>query len=196
MRKVLLIIQREYIVRVRTKAFVIFTVLMPLLVGMVVVLPSKLMMQSGGIKHIVIVAADSTLANSMKSELLASRASVDDEVLQTDRKRSEKPEFDVSVQSAPTEALRQQLLTQVRDGDLDGLAWIDADAARTRKGIYYSRNAGDFIEASLVSRALRFALSERQLAEHGFSPEAAKTLLGPVALDSVHIDRQGANRSN
>ena len=33
MRKVLLIIQREYLVRVRTKAFVFFTVLMPLLVG-------------------------------------------------------------------------------------------------------------------------------------------------------------------
>ena len=66
----------------------------------------------------------------------------------------------------------------------------------TRKGIYYSRNASDFIEASLVSRALRFALSERQLADHGFSPAQAKTLLGPVALDSVHIDRQGANKSN
>ncbi len=64
------------------------------------------------------------------------------------------------------------------------------------KAAYYSRNAGDFIEASLVSRALRFALSERQLTDHGFSPEAAKTLLGPVALDSVHIDRQGANQSN
>ena len=38
MRKVLLIIRREYLVRVRTKAFVFFTVLMPLLVGTVVVL--------------------------------------------------------------------------------------------------------------------------------------------------------------
>ncbi len=196
MRKVLLIIQREYIVRVRTKAFLIFTVLMPLLVGSVVVLPSKLMMQSGGARRIVIVAADSTLANAMKSELSASRASADGEVLQPDRKRSENPEFNVSVQTAPTEALREQLIARVRDGELDGFAWIEADAARSRKGTYYSRNAGDFIEASLVSRALRFAISEGQLAEHGFSPEAAKTLLGPVALDSVHVDRQGANRSN
>ncbi len=197
MRKVLLIIQREYIVRVRTKAFVIFTVLMPLLVGMVVVVPSKLMMQSGGIKHIAIVAADSTLANVMKSELAASHASVDGETLQAERKKSErKTEFDVSVQSPPTEALRRELISRVRDGNLDGFAWIAADASSTRKGIYYSRNAGDFIEAALVSRALRLALSEHQLAEHGFSPEEAKTLLGPVALDSVHIDRQGANRSN
>jgi ABC-2 type transport system permease protein len=196
MRKVLLIIRREYIVRVCTKAFVIFTVLMPLLVGAVVVLPSKLMMQSGGIRHIVIVAADSTLANAMKSELVASRVSIDDEAGPAEKKKSDTPEFDVSVQTAPTEALRRQLISRVRDGKLDGFAWIEADAASTRKAVYYSRNAGDFIEASLVSRALRFALSERQLAEHGFSAAEAKTLLGPVALDSVHIDRQGTNQSN
>jgi len=197
MRKILLIIRREYIVRVRTKAFVIFTMLMPLLVGVVVVLPSKLlMMQSGGTKHIVIVAADGTLANAMKSELSASSASVDDEAVPADRKKPGKPEFDVSVRTAPTEALRQQLTTQVRDGKLDGFAWIEADAVSTRRAIYYSRNAGDFIEASLVSRALRFALSERQLADHGFSAAETKSLLGPVALDSVHIDRQGANQSN
>lgn len=196
MRKLWLILQREYVVRVRTKAFVIFTVLMPLLVGAVVVVPSKLMMQSGGTKQIVIVAADSTLANAMKSELSESRTSIDDEGLPAQTKKSEKPEFEVSIQSAPTEALRRQLIGAVRDGKLDGFAWIEADAPSTRKGIYYSRNAGDFIEASLVSRALRFALSERQLTDRGFSPEAAKTLLGPVALDSVHIDRQGANQSN
>jgi ABC-2 type transport system permease protein len=196
MHKVWLIIRREYIVRVRTKAFVIFTVLMPLLMGAVVVLPSKLMMQGGGTKHIVIVAADAGLANAMKSELSASHVSVDDDAVPADTKPINKPDFDVSVQTTPTEALRQQLTTQVRDGKLDGFAWIEPDAVSTRKGTYYSRNAGDFIEASLVSRALRFALSQRQLADHGFSAAAAKTLLGPVALDSVHIDREGANRSN
>src|SRR5208282_4078732 len=75
-------------------------------------------------------------------------------------------------------------------------AWIDPDAATTRKGTYYSRNASDFIEASLVSRALRMALSQRQLIEHGFSPDQAKTLLGPVHVDTVCIDKQGANKSN
>ena len=51
MRNLMLIIGREYLVRVRTRAFLIFTVLMPLLVGGVVVLPSKLMMQSGGARQ-------------------------------------------------------------------------------------------------------------------------------------------------
>jgi ABC-2 type transport system permease protein len=52
------------------------------------------------------------------------------------------------------------------------------------------------MDATLVSRALRFALSERELAGHGFSPDEAKKLLGPVDVDTVHIDKEGSNKSN
>jgi ABC-2 type transport system permease protein len=198
MRNVLLIIQREYLVRVRTKAFLIFTVLMPLLVGAVVVLPSHYMLHASGTgtRHIVIAAADDVLANSIKDQLVTiSRASDAEDLTQGDRKRS-RPVFNIGVEGPPSEALRQQLIAEVRDGTLDGFAWIEADAAATRKGVYYSRGASDFIEGSLVSRALRLALGARQLADHGFSPAQAKALLGPVNVDTVHIDRHGANKSN
>ena len=196
MHKVLLILRREYLVRVRTKAFVIFTVLMPLLIGAAFLLPSKLMLQTSGTKHIVIVAADRALANSIKTELAGSHAADDDDAAPPETKKSSRPEFDVSVETAPSEDLRQRLTAQVRAGTLDGFAWMQADVATTRKGLYYSRNASDFIEAQLVSRAFRFALSERELAGHGFSAAEAKTLLGPVAVDTVRIDKQGANKSN
>ena len=196
MRNVLLIIQREYLVRVRTKAFLFFTVLMPLLVGTVVVLPSQFMLRASGTRHIVIVAADSALANSIKNQLTALRAADENDPVQSNGRKINKPDFDVSVEAPLSEALRQQLTTEVRDGSLDGFAWIEADAVTTRKGTYYSRNASDFVEASLVSRALRLAVSGQQLADHGFSPSQAKTLLGPVDLDTVHIDRHGANKSS
>jgi ABC-2 type transport system permease protein len=196
MRKVLLIIRREYLVRVRTTAFLIFTVLTPLFFGAMLVLPGKLMMRSSGTRHIVIVAADRVLADAMKAELAGSRVSDDDEEQPKGGRTAAKQDFEVSVQTVPTEALRQQLTTQIRDGNLDGFAWIDADAVRTRKGIYYSRNASDFIEASLVSRSLRLALSRRQLADRGFSAAETKALLGPVAVDTVRVDNQGVNKSN
>ena len=197
MRKVFLIIKREYIVRVRTKAFLIFTVLMPLFVGAAVVLPSRLMLSSNGTRHLVIVAADRSLANSMKTALITPRTSEEEEAaLQTGAKKSLRPDFDVTVETPPSEELRRALTTQLREGSLDGFAWIDADAVTTRKGIYYSRNSSDFVDASLVSRALRYALSGRQLAEHGISPAQAKVLLGPVDVDTVHVNRHGANKSN
>ncbi len=194
MRNLFLIIRREYLVRVRTKAFLMFTVLMPLLIGGAVVLPSRLMIHAAGTKHIMIVAADGALANSMKSELASSRASDDDDASQ--EKKQAKPDYDVDVQTAPSENLRERLTTQVRDGGLDGFAWIEPDVETTRKATFYSRNAGDFIEATMVNRALRFSLCERQLAEKGLSPAQAKTLLSPVNLDTVHIDKQGSNKSN
>jgi ABC-2 type transport system permease protein len=196
MHKVLLIIQREYLVRVRTKAFLIFTLLMPLFVGGVIVLPGRLMMHSSGTKHIVIVSADTVLANSMEVELSSARSFDDDEAPPTHTRKPGKPAFDISVLTTPTEALRQQLTTQVRDGNLDGFTWIDPDAISSRKATYYSRTAGDFIEVSLIGRALRSALSQRELASHGFSPEQAKILLGPVNVDTVHIDKLGSNRSS
>lgn len=197
MHKLFLIIRREYLVRVRTKAFLMFTVLTPLLLGSALVLPTKLMMNSSGTKQIIIVAADAELANAVKSELAASHVAEEDEGSgKRSRRQAARPEFDVSVETKPTEALRQQLTAQIRDGNLDGFAWIEADADTTRKGTYYSRHASDFIESSLVSRALRIALSQRQLAKHGFSAAEAKSLLSPVDLDTVHIDKQGANKSN
>jgi ABC-2 type transport system permease protein len=196
MRNVLLIIRREYLVRVRTKAFMFFTVLMPLLVGAVVVLPSQFMLRASSTRHIVIAAADRELADSVKNQLTVLRASGEDDPMQNDGGKKNQQDFEVSVETPLSEALRQQLIGEVRNGNLDGFAWIEPDAVATRKGIYYSRGTSDFMEASLVSRALRLALSGRQLADHGFSLSQAKTLLGPVHVDTVHIDRHGANKSN
>ena len=100
MRNVLLIIRREYLVRVRTKAFLIFTVLMPLLVGTVVVLPSQFMMRASGTRHIVIVAADSALANSVKNQLIALRAADENDPAQSDGRKINKPELQRQRRSA------------------------------------------------------------------------------------------------
>jgi ABC-2 type transport system permease protein len=205
MRKMLLIIQREYLVRVRTKAFILFTILMPLFIGVAFLLPSKLMFQGSTTKRIVIVASDLTLANDIKSELAASHVADEDDTAPPQGIQAPgsakptaelHPDFEVSVETSPTEALRNSLTTRVRKGSIDGFFWVDSDAATSRKGTYYSRNASDFIQGSLVSRALRMALSERQLAGHGFSPAQAKSLLGPVHVDTVRVDKQGASQSN
>jgi ABC-2 type transport system permease protein len=205
MRKVLLIIQREYLVRVRTKAFILFTLLMPLFISVAFLLPSKLMFQGSATRRIVIVASDSSLANDIKAELSAFHVTDEDDGAPPPNIGTQgsaraaavlRPDFDVSIETSPTEALRQRLTDQVRRGGIDGFFWIDADAVTSRKGTYYSRNASDFIQGSLVARALRMALSERQLAGHGFSPAQAKNLLGPVHVDSVRIDKQGASASN
>jgi ABC-2 type transport system permease protein len=197
MRNILLILRREYIVRVRTKAFLIFTVLMPLFIGGMIVIPAQLAMKSSGLKRVVIVSSDAAFANSVKAELANSHLQDDDADAQSvNGGKRRQAEFDVTVEAAPSEALRQQLFSRVRRRSIDSFAWLEPDTPTTRKCTYYSRNSGDFVESSLFSRALRRAISQRELAAHGFSPEQAKTLLSPVDVDTVHIDKEGTNRSN
>ncbi len=195
MRNVLLIIRREYLVRVRTKAFIIFTVLMPLFMGGLIFLPGQFMTSGSETRHVVIVSADPVLTGLVQTELAASRNVGDEDEAQVTKKNN-RPDFEVSVATVPTEELRHQLIRKIRDGELDGVAWIDDDAVTTRKCTYYSRNVTDFVESSMVSRALRFALSQRQMSERGFSGAQSKVLLSQIDLDTVHINRSGANRSN
>ena len=66
----------------------------------------------------------------------------------------------------------------------------------TRKGLYYSRNASDFIEAQLVSAPSGSRSASASSPGMVFPPAQAKTLLGPVTVDTVRIDKEGANKSN
>ena len=162
MRKLMLIIGREYLVRVRTRAFLIFTLLMPLFVGGVVVIPSKLMSRGPSVRRVAVVAADPVLGGAVRAELAASRFSGEEIGAET-AESGNQPQFEVSLQGPPTEVLRQQLTAELRRGHLDSVVWIDANATTTRKVTYYSRSVGDFVANALVGRALRMALSQRQL---------------------------------
>jgi ABC-2 type transport system permease protein len=78
MRNTWLIIKREYLERVRTRAFLIFTVLMPMFIAGVVVIPSKLMtMKSGSTRSIAVVAPTAQIASEIKSQLETSEQPTD-----------------------------------------------------------------------------------------------------------------------
>jgi ABC-2 type transport system permease protein len=197
MRNLFLIIGREYLIRVRTRAFLLFTVLMPLFVGGVVILPSKLMSRPPSTRRVVVVSSDPALGNAVRAELFASHFS-GEEIGPEPREsgNSPRPEFEVNVQGTPGEALRQQLTAELRHGHLDGVVWMDSDAVTNRKVTYYSRNVSDVIAISLVGRAVRMALGQRQLTDHGLTPAQVKTLFSPVSVDAVRVDKQGASPTN
>ena len=72
MHKVWLIVHREYLERIRSKTFLVFTLLMPALMAGSILIPAKLAdIKSGTARRIVVVAANADLAAAVKQELLA-----------------------------------------------------------------------------------------------------------------------------
>src|ERR1017187_3164582 len=67
-----LIIRREYLERIRSKAFIIMTLLMPVFMASTILIPAMLSdMKSGGTRHIVLVANNPEIAEAVKQQLMA-----------------------------------------------------------------------------------------------------------------------------
>src|SRR5258708_5464891 len=70
MRNIFIIMKREYLERVRTRAFVIMTFFIPLLMFAVTVLPSLIAMRmSGGSKHLVVAVTDRQTGELIREQL-------------------------------------------------------------------------------------------------------------------------------
>jgi len=62
MNKISVIIKREYVTRVRKKSFIIMTILAPVLMAAIIIVPTLLMMnQSGEFKKIAVIEDNSNL---------------------------------------------------------------------------------------------------------------------------------------
>jgi ABC-2 type transport system permease protein len=71
MHEALLIARREYVERIRSRAFRISTVLIPLAFAFIFGIGALSGKLSGGPKHIVVASNDAVLAESERAELMA-----------------------------------------------------------------------------------------------------------------------------
>ncbi len=66
MNKILLIIRREYLVRVRKKSFIIMTILTPLIMAGIIILPTYLAIKEKGVKIIALYDEDDKMNSRIK----------------------------------------------------------------------------------------------------------------------------------
>ena len=189
MRNTWLIIKREYLERVRTRSFIVLTLLLPAIVGAAFILPMKLATMKSGSKvpHLVVVTSSSQLGELVRTQLLAKDIDSDED----EKGRSEKEKADdyvVDVDSHPSDAERIALRAEISTGAIDGYIWLDDNAVATRTATYSGRNAADFMDQSDLSRALTRAMAEQQLAGRGVSNQQAEELFKPVKLDMVRME--------
>ncbi len=198
MRNVLLIFKREYITRVRTKGFILFTILMPLFIFGVVVLPSKLMMmKSGGTRKVVIVCSNPALGESVKQNLLesdkhngAKAADSDDD------ERAISPKFEVTLRNTLDDATDHELHDAVNAGKISGYLWLSDAAVQSGTVQYKNKNASSFMEIAAVQSALRSAVTRSQLAGRGISAADVEKIVQPVKLESVAVKGTGEKKSS
>ena len=190
-----LIIRREYLERIRSKAFIIMTLLMPVFMASTILIPALLSdMKSEGTRHIVLVANNPEIAEAVKQQLMTLQS----ETSQADGTKSEAgrlrqkapaPRYAIDISTNATEAERNSLRQQISDGKIDGFLWLTDNDLAARKLVYNARDVTDFGESIELRNAVQSALVKRQLAQKGMSGTEVETLLKPIDLDSIRIEK-------
>jgi ABC-2 type transport system permease protein len=182
MRKLWLILKREYLARVRTKGFVIGTIALP---GLTIAyfafifavaeghqdrpLKIGIVDESGGLATSVIRNLDDKLPNGQAAF----------EVKQTLETHGEEG-------SSLT-----RLLSEVRSGQLDAYLVIPRDALEGKAGEFHIRNPGDIALVGAIRRAVSDAVIARRLDEHGIHVSNLKELVRGSDIKLVKVTKQG-----
>jgi ABC-2 type transport system permease protein len=193
MRNTFLIIKREYLQRVRTKAFIIFTVLMPVFMGAVILGPAKLIsMKSAGTRNLIVVASNQETASLVKNQLQSVGVKPGKAPAQFDDDRDPSPRYSVETKVGGGDVLRKQLTSQVSDGNLDGYIWLTDQEIANQKFYYGTKHSSDFIDASTVKSAVNNAVMRSRLIAQGIKPDQVDGIIKKrLSMETVGIQKGG-----
>ena len=174
MREALLIARREYLERIRSRAFRVSTVLIPLFFGLIFGVGALSGKLSGGAKNIVVASNDPVLAESERAELMAVAA------------RSS--QLKVEVRAPVTEGDLEALNGEVESKRIDGYLWLNLRPGSTQpEATYTSRGSADFVGKDRMQGAIGHAMVREELVKRGATNEQIAALLKDVDLKTLQV---------
>lgn len=196
MRNTWLIIKREYLQRVRTRSFLVLTVLAPAIMTVLMAAPAKFASMGQKPRHVVLVTSTQQFGEAVRQQLLANPLASEDEDGGDSAKQKPEDQYIIDIDSSPTDAERNALQNQVGTRDIDGYVWLTDEAISTHKVTWSGRERADSRERSWLGEVLNRILLQQQLSKTGMAWNQVDLLLQPIKVDSVRIERGREVRSS
>ena len=180
MHSALLVARREYLERVRSKAFRISTVLIPMVFAGVIAISVFSVTHLSGGGHLVIASNDAQLANGVREELL----------------RGKHSPFPVEVQSPVTQQDIDALIQRVDQKQIDAYVWVQTKSGGQSPSIIYGTRSSTDLSDDRIRDAVGNALLRERLQAHGLQPDEISDLLKELHLQRVQVKDGAAAESN
>ena len=215
MKKLLVIIRREYLGRLRTKGFVISSVLGPLImIGFTVVPGLLISMKTGDATKVAVVDLTGKMYEGVRESILTSRDGEGDE----DGKPKNQPPTDaapdreaqmsgmvkalgahyeveqVSAGGRPLEEIKGELNARVRKGELGVYLVLPEKILEEGRAEYYGRNVSDPITTSQLRHSLNRAVVEQRLREANIDQNRVRELSKEIELETTKVSEGGLER--
>jgi ABC-2 type transport system permease protein len=192
--RVWLVARREYLERIRTRGFVITTIMIPLIMAGFVGGSIFLGSRGSNEQTIAIASTDTQLALDLQTELnrrqQLTKGEEDSEPAQNPTSltaHKNPPRLIVEVREADP-GMRAELDHQLDTGELDGYLWITpaTTPAGRPKFEFNPRSSDDALVRDQLANALDTVLLREQLTHRGIVAADAETMLLPVQVVALH----------
>jgi ABC-2 type transport system permease protein len=178
MREAWLIARREYLERIRSKAFRVSTALIPLLFALIFGMGAFSAKLTGGAKHIVVASNDLMLAESVRAELLA---------LRENERRARSSPLRVDVRAPFTQGELTGLNAEVESKKIDGYLWLETKTGAKQPETTYVSGGSDFFGKDLMQYAIGRGLAREELAKRGATSGEIEALLKEIDLKTLRV---------
>lgn len=202
MRKFLAVVKREYVQRVRTKFFVVATVLGPLFMAAFTILPAMMFgIRSGGPTRLAVLDESGRMYERVATELTSGKKPSDDDAAQTldetssgNNNAKEKIEQanklsrssyvveEVPLNGRSVADIRKDMETKIQSHELDGYIVLPANVLKDGQAEFRLRNAADVFTVSYVAAAISRATRGERLAEAKIDEKFVAEASEPVKL--------------
>jgi ABC-2 type transport system permease protein len=177
--KLLAIVRREYLERVRTRSFVIATVLGPVLMAAMMIVPMIMATRSGKPLRVAVLDTTGSLQVAAEAALRAARFD--------DKARFEVVPSDGSPAGVREAALKKEVLA----GRLDGYVVLPAGALESATASYFGRSVSNRIDLRTMERSLSDLLLGERLENAGLDPTRIKQLTKELSLKTIQLSEKG-----
>jgi ABC-2 type transport system permease protein len=203
MRKFFAVVKREYVQRVRSRMFILMTVLGPVMLSLFGFAPALILsIRAGGPVRIAVVDQTGKLYQGVYDSLMdkaeMSESTPDQlnaNVLNKDaserlQETDDQEEGNFEVEEVrpggrPLNLIKKELDQRVLAKELDGYLILPANLLQDGKPEYFARNTGDLFTRKSLEEALSRAVRQQRLAEANIDARIVQELSEPVQLDTI-----------
>lgn len=185
MSETLIILRREFLERVRTKSFLISTIVTPLFFAALFALPAIIGAGGGGERKVVVVdEAPTGVADAFTAALTRpppAGVEADDDAYT----------YKVERVAGPLAGVRDRLNQRVLSEEIDAYVVLPADVASRSEVAYRARNVASFQVQGDIRRAASEAVQQVRLRQAGLQGGEVASLLKPVELAAARVTEAG-----
>lgn len=181
MSELIIVLRREFVERVRTKSFILSTILIPVFMSLMFIVPILMeTMRSGETQELVIVdESPPEVGDRIVASLSEEPASDREDRFVVDRLR------------VPLATVQDSLNEAVLAETIDGYLWIPPDIVQSSEVGFRSRSVTDMDVQQQIGEAVTSAVRGARLRDAGLQVQELSSLLQPVEIDAASITREG-----